>query len=94
MKRTSLSAYNRVGEFKIAHHIKILKAIARLTTGKNYEAIARRAGLDKTAVARRNPELVELGYLKATGDTSKTSSGHPATNYLITRKGIKYIKAA
>lgn len=90
MKQTSKIA-NRLAEkgLKKAHFAKILKAM-RDKKPRNYEAIAKKAGLEPVAVARRLGEMVKDGCIMETGKISLTTKRRPATNYIINDK----VKAA
>lgn len=83
MKKTSIIA-NRIAEkgLKAEHFAKILSAM-KDGVERNYHAIAKRAGLDPTAVARRLPEMVKDGCLQETGNVSPSPSNRPCTNYII-----------
>ena len=94
MRKTSLQAYHGSRETADKDRIKILKVLARLTKPVNYEVIARKAGIDKHAVGRRNSELMSEKLIKTDGTTSLTSCKKHATNYLIAPKGKRLIEKA
>jgi predicted transcriptional regulator len=89
MKQTSVIA-SRMAEkgLKKEHFARILKAM-RDKKPRNYEAIAKRAGLEPVSVARRLSEMVKDGCMIETGTVSLTSKRRPATNYIINDKVLK-----
>lgn len=93
MRKTSLTAYDRIGEFKHLHYRKILRIMPE-KNGINYELQARKAHLDKIQVARRLKELQSLKLIKPDGYLSLTSTGRYAANYIITPKGKRLIEKA
>ena len=71
---TSHAAARRVSEFASEHHAKIQGSLMQQGPGTIYE-LAERTGLDHVAVARRLPELEELGTAEPTDETRPSPKG-------------------
>ena len=73
---TSILANQQMtAELKRQHYVLIINTLRKMPNGGNYEQIAKESGLSETQVSRRLKELIRLGAVYNSGDTSKTSRG-------------------
>lgn len=84
---TSRAANNSMKDAKLVQQKQILKALRKIRDHKgNYQKIAKYAGLDCIAVARRLSELTDKGLIHPTNEVSLSESGRPCTVYVLDKK--------
>lgn len=84
---TSRAAHHSMKDAKLVQQKKILKALRKIRDHKgNYQKIAKYAGLDCIAVARRLSELTGKGLIHPTNEVSMSTSGRPCAVYVLSKK--------
>ena len=80
---TSHAAAEQAKHFALQHYTKIVSCLKQYgPNGK--DSIAELAGLDKSQVARRLPELARLGHVELTGQLTTSKSGRAEREWRFT----------
>lgn len=81
--QTSHDAFRNLQPGKMEQEYQAIeRALAQLGSA-NYEALAVKAGINKTEVGRRLSEMVKAKRILLTGTRSKVSSGNKAQDYTL-----------
>ncbi|MCG9971026.1 hypothetical protein [Christiangramia crocea] len=82
MKTNSLTALEKVNDFRSKHYQKIISGLNKIGKG-SYKDIARVIGIDKVAVMRRLSELERKGFVSIEGTKKCPESNRPVSVYKI-----------